>query len=236
MKEEKFILPTHVGIIMDGNRRWAKERKLSGSLGHKAGVDNLKKLLVHIFDRGIRYVSVYAFSTENFKREQKEVDYLMNLFRTYFRKEFQEIIDRNVKVVFSGRRENIPDSVWDSMKYLEDQTRDGKNGILNICLNYGGQYEILDMTKKVCQLVLENKISIDQIDLSVIEENLYQKIPAVDLMIRTSGEFRISNFMLYQTAYAEYYFPTTYFPDFNDEHFEQALLEYNKRNRRFGGN
>lgn len=236
MEQEKIILPNHVGIIMDGNGRWATERKLSRSLGHKEGANNLKKLLTYIYDRGIHYVSVYAFSTENFKRDKKEVDYLMNLFSTFFKRDFQEIIDRKIKVVFSGRRENVPDSVWDSMKYLEDKTKDGENGILNICLNYGGQYEILDMTKKVCQLVLENKITIDQIDLNIIEDNLYNKLPAIDFMIRTSGEYRSSNFMLYQTAYAEYYFPTTYFPDFNEGEFEKALLEYNKRNRRFGGN
>lgn len=236
MSNGEIKLPIHVGIIMDGNGRWAQERGLSRSEGHREGANNLKKLLPHIYDCGIRYVSVYAFSTENFNRAKEEVHYLMKLFMNYFRKSFQEVIDRNVKVVFSGRRENIPKEVWDSMSYLTEITKNGENGILNICLNYGGQYEIVDMTKRVCVMVMNGSLSIDEIDKEIVEENLYQKMPAIDLVIRTSGEQRSSNFMPFQSAYAEYYFPKTYFPDFNSQQFDQAIEEYQKRNRRFGGN
>ena len=149
---------------------------------------------------------------------------------------YKTIIDRGVKVVFSGRKEPIPEDVWDSMNYLMDVTKDGKNGVLNVCLNYGGDNEIVDMVKKVSELVVEGNITIEDIDKQIVKNNLYCIMPEIDLMIRTSGEQRSSNFMLYQAAYAEYYFPKTYFPDFDKKEFELSLLEYNKRNRRFGGN
>lgn len=229
-------LPNHLGIIMDGNGRWATEKGLPRWKGHQAGAENLENLLEHIYKKKIPYVSIYAFSTENFKREAKEVSYLMNLFISTFQKKFSKIKKQNVKVIFSGRRENIPDDVWNAMKEIEEETKEGINGTLNICLNYGGQYEIVDMTKKIAEMVAKNELSLTEITKEVVEENLYQKLPPLDYVIRTSGELRTSNFMIYQSAYAEYYFPKTYFPDFNEEEFDLALIEYNKRKRRFGGN
>ena len=228
-------LPNHVGIIMDGNGRWATKRGLKRSLGHKKGSETLEKLLDHIYNLGIKYVSVYAFSTENFKRDKSEVDYLMDLFVKMFSLKKKIFIRNELKVIFSGRRDNLRDDVVESIEKLEDATKDFKRGVFNICLNYGGRYEIIDMTKKISSLVKEGKINIIDIDEALVNKYMYQELPPLDFVIRTSGEQRISNFMLWQASYAEYYFPDTLFPDFDPIEFDKALEEYQKRNRRFGG-
>ncbi len=234
MKDD-LIIPNHVGIIMDGNGRWAQKRGLARSLGHKAGADNLLSLCKHISKVGVKYLSLYAFSTENFKREAGEVNYLMNLFIELFNSKLKELSDNNVKVIFSGRREPLPEKVLKAMDEVVTYSENNTGLILNICINYGGRAEIVDMTKKLCELYKDNKITLDDIDYDLVNKNLYHELPDVDLVIRTSGELRISNFMLYQSSYAEYYFPETLFPDFNEEEFDKAILEFNKRNRRFGG-
>lgn len=234
MKDD-LIIPNHVGIIMDGNGRWAQKRGLARSLGHKAGADNLLSLCKHISKVGVKYLSLYAFSTENFKREVGEVNYLMNLFIELFNSKFKELSDNNVKVIFSGRREPLPEKVLKAMDEVVTYSENNTGLILNICINYGGRAEIVDMTKKLCELYKDNKITLEDIDYDLVNKNLYHELPDVDLVIRTSGELRISNFMLYQSSYAEYYFPETLFPDFNEEEFDKAILEFNKRNRRFGG-
>ena len=228
---EELKIPKHVGLILDGNGRWAKERGLARSAGHKAGYENLKTLALHILDKGTEYLSVYAFSTENFKREEKEVTYIMDLFAKQLRKDAKYFFKHNVKVVFSGRRDNLRDDVIETMEYLMNETKDGTRGVLNICLNYGSRAEIVDMTKKI----IEKGIDKEDITDEVIRENMYNNLPDIDFLIRTSGEMRVSNFMLWQLSYAEFYFPTTYFPDFNEEEYDKALLAYNKRDRRFGG-
>lgn len=229
------VYPNHLGIIMDGNGRWAKERGLNRSAGHKAGADNLIKLLDYIYkNTPIKVVSLYAFSTENFKREKSEVDYLMKLFVTLFNSKLESIKKNNVKVVFSGRRENLPKSVIDSMDKITNDTKDNTKGILNICLNYGGDYEIVDMTKKIAKQVLDGTIKVEDITKEVVSRNLYQDLPPLDFVIRTSGEMRISNFMIYQSSYTEYDFPDTYFPDYDIKCLEKSLDCYRKRNRRFG--
>jgi len=229
------VYPNHLGIIMDGNGRWAKERGLNRSAGHKAGADNLIKLLDYIYkNTPIKAVSLYAFSTENFKREKSEVDYLMKLFVTLFNSKLESIKKNNVKVVFSGRRENLPKSVIDSMDKITNDTKDNTKGILNICLNYGGDYEIVDMTKKIAKQVLDGTIKVEDITKEVVSRNLYQDLPPLDFVIRTSGEMRISNFMIYQSSYTEYDFPDTYFPDYDIKCLEKSLDCYRKRNRRFG--
>lgn len=234
MKDD-LIIPNHVGIIMDGNGRWAQKRGLARSLGHKAGADNLLSLCKHISKVGVKYLSLYAFSTENFKREAGEVNYLMNLFIELFNSKLKELSDNNVKVIFSGRREPLPEKVLKAMDEVVTYSENNTGLILNICINYGGRAEIVDMTKKLCELYKDNEITLDDIDYDLVNKNLYHELPDVDLVIRTSGELRISNFMLYQSSYAEYYFPETLFPDFNEEEFDKAILEFNKRNRRFGG-
>lgn len=234
MKDD-LIIPNHVGIIMDGNGRWAQKRGLARSLGHKAGADNLLSLCKHISKVGVKYLSLYAFSTENFKREAGEVNYLMNLFIELFNSKLKELSDNNVKVIFSGRREPLPEKVLKAMDEVVTYSENNTGLILNICINYGGRAEIVDMTKKLCELYKDNEITLEDIDYDLVNKNLYHKLPDVDLVIRTSGELRISNFMLYQSSYAEYYFPETLFPDFNEKEFDKAILEFNKRNRRFGG-
>jgi undecaprenyl diphosphate synthase len=222
-------IPNHIGIIVDGNGRWAKERGLSRSMGHKAGADNLKKLSLYIFDQGVSCLSLYVFSTENFKRDIEEVNYLMNLFILMFEKEFEVYKKKNIKVLFSGRKANLKEEVLTAMSIIEEETKDNTKGILNFCLNYGGQQEIVDAVNKV---IKDKK---DNISIEDFNKYLYQDLPPLDLIIRTSGEERLSNFMLYQAAYSELYFINTYFPDFDEKAFDSAILEYNKRDRRFGG-
>lgn len=233
---EEMILPKHVGIIMDGNGRWAKKRGLKRSFGHKKGADNLEKLLKHIFSIGIPYVSVYAFSTENFNRDQEEVNYLMDLFVKYFTKKKKIFIKEELKVIFSGSKENLREDVIEGIKELEDATKNFKRGTFNICLNYGGRLEIVDAIKKIIEDIDKGLIDKNDIDEKLVSHYMYQDLPDLDFVIRTSGEQRISNFMLWQSSYAEYYFPNTLFPDFDAKEFDKALEEYNKRNRRFGGN
>lgn len=228
-------LPVHVGIIMDGNGRWAKKRGLARSLGHSAGAKNLKKLLRHIYKRGIKYVSVYAFSTENFKRSKEEVDYLMKLFIKMFKTNAKEFIKDKIKVVFSGSRNNLSEELNNAMDDLEEKTKDFENGIFNVCLNYGGRSEIIDATKKIAKLVKDGKLAIEDIDEEVLDNNMYNRLPDLDFVIRTSGEMRTSNFMPWQSTYAEYYFPDTLFPDFDEKQFDIAIEEFQKRSRRFGG-
>lgn len=232
---EKMVLPNHVGIIMDGNGRWAIKRGLRRSVGHKKGADNLEKLLNHIYNLGIKYVSIYAFSTENFKRDPDEVDYLMDLFVKMFTKKKSIFIKNELKVLFSGKRDNLRKDVREGIQNIEKETSSLTKGVLNICLNYGGRMEIVEMTKRVVNDVLNNKLSILDIDESLISSYMYQNLPDLDFVIRTSGEMRISNFMLWQSSYAEYYFPETLFPDFDEKEFDKAIEIFNNRNRRFGG-
>jgi len=222
-------IPNHVGIIVDVNGRWAKEKGLSRSLGHKAGAENLKKLSLYIFKKGVKYLSLYVFSTENFKRDVEEVNYLMDLFIKYFNNEFKLYKKENIKVVFSGRKEGLSNNIINAINTNEKETHNNTKGVLNFCLNYGSQYEIIDTCNKI---IKDNK---EEIDLETFNKYLYQDLPMIDLMIRTSGEQRLSNFMLYQLAYAELYFTNTYFPDFNEEAFDLAVETFNKRDRRFGG-
>ena len=229
------MLPNHVGIIMDGNGRWATKRGLNRSLGHKAGADNLKKLLRYIYKRGIKYTSIYAFSTENFKRSNEEVEYLMNLFIRLFSKETKVFNEEEIRVIFSGSKENLRKDVIDAMASLEESTKDNKNGVLNICLNYGSRLEIVDAFKNIASKIKSSDLSIDDINEELIDKYMYQVLPPLDFVIRTSGEQRTSNFMLWQSTYAEYYFPKTLFPDFDEKEFEKAIEEYNTRKRRFGG-
>ncbi len=225
----------HVAIIMDGNGRWAKKRGLNRSMGHKEGSKVLEELCLHAVSKKISYLSVFAFSTENFKRSKEEVDFLMNLFIEMFRKKFKELHKHGVKVVFSGRREPLRQDVLASMDEIVEKTKDNDKLVFNICLNYGGHTEIIDTTKKICQNVIDGKITLDDIDDNLFSKELYQDLPPIDLLIRTSGEYRVSNFMLWQMSYSEFYFTDTLFPDFHKEEFDKAILAYYERDRKFGG-
>jgi len=234
MNEEK--IPNHVAIILDGNRRWAKEHKLPKLEGHRRGFENIRKLTNYIFSRGVKYLSVFAFSTENFKRTQDEVKYLMDMFVKEFKKEYVSLHKDNIKVIFSGRKSGLRSDVLDAMEEISSLTKDNTGGVFNICLNYGGHAEIVDATKEIAKLVLDNKLSIDDITEEEFAKHLYQDLPPIDLMIRTSGEVRLSNFMLWQLSYAEMYFPDCHWPAFNESEFDKAIRAYNCRERRFGGN
>ena len=231
----ELIIPNHIGIIMDGNGRWAVERGLTRTMGHKKAVSTLKELCIHMADLKVPYCSLYAFSTENFKRDKKEVDYLMNLFISSFQKEFSFLKEKNVKVLFSGREDPLPKDVLKAMDKIMDETKNNTGLVLNICINYGAVSEIEDMVKKICIKYNDGDININDINPELILKNMYQDLPMLDFVIRTSGEQRLSNFMLYQASYAEFYFPKVYFPDFDNCEFDKAIEEFNKRNRRFGG-
>ena len=225
----------HVGIIMDGNGRWAEKKGLIRSQGHLAGSKNLETLIKHIFKRGVKVLSIYAFSVENFKRDKEEVDYLMNLFVKVLKSKFDYLKKQKVKIVFSKKATGLREDLEKLIQEIEFETKDNQEHILNICLNYSAEEEILDMVKKISQKVLTEEIEIEKITKEIINKNLYQDLPPVDLLIRTSGEYRLSNFMMYQLSYAELYFTNTLFPDFKAKDFDLALDEYYKRNRRFGG-
>lgn len=230
MDLSKVKIPNHVAIILDGNGRWAKERGFSRSKGHDAGYQNLKKISKYIFSCGVKVLSLYCFSTENFKRSDEEVSHLMNIFVTLCNNEVNLFNDNNIKVVFSGRDEPLSKKVIEARDYMTECTKNNTGGILNICLNYGGRAEIVDAVKKI----ISTDISADDINEDMFSKYLYQDLPNVDLMIRTSGEIRLSNFLLWQNSYAEFYFPNVYFPDFDEEQFDQALISYTERDRRFG--
>ena len=227
-------VPNHLGIIVDGNGRWAKARGKIRSLGHKAGFERLETIVKYAATKGVKYISLFVFSTENFKRSKDEVDYLMNLFTHNFRKMVKKFNKENMKVVFSGRREPLEDRVYEGMQEMTESTKNNTGMVVNFCLNYGGHAEIVDATKKIAEEVKEGKLNIEDINDEVFNKHLYHDLPQLDFLIRTSGEVRVSNFMLWQMAYAEMYFPTTYFPDFDKSCFDDAILAYNKRDRRFG--
>lgn len=232
---EKFY-PEHVAIILDGNRRWAKRQGLPQLKGHQRGFENIRELVPYIIDKGVKYLSVFAFSTENFKRTEEEVKYLMDLFVDMFKKECDKIHKEDIKIVISGRRENLRPDVLEAIDYITEKTKDNKRGVFNVCLNYGGQQEIADGTKRIVEDVQAGKISIDDIDENLLYKYMYNELPPIDLLIRTSGEERISNFMIYSLSYAEMYFPEVCFPAFDKDEFEKAIDVYNSRERRFGGN
>lgn len=226
-------IPRHVAIIVDGNGRWAKERGLTRMQGHDAGFKNLKALANHIFDRGVEYISFYVFSTENFKRSKEEVGHLMDIFVLLCRHELKTFMKNNIRVIFSGGDEPLPQKVIEARDWIAEQTKNNTAGTINFCLNYGGRAEIVNAVKKIARDKTPEEI--EELTEQEFSKYLYQDLPDVDLMIRTSGELRLSNFLLWQNSYAEFYFPKTKFPDFHEDDFDQALVEYTSRDRRFGG-
>ena len=221
----------HVALIVDGNGRWAKQRGKIRSEGHLAGSKMLERIILHAArNTDIEVLSLYVFSTENFKRDKDEVKYLMNLFLKWFTISGKKYRKDNIKIIFSGRKEPLSDEVYNAMKKLEERTKDHTGLIVNFCLNYGGRAEIVDATKKI----IEAGLKPEDITEETFKKYLYQNLPDVDLMIRTSGELRLSNFLLWEVSYSEFYFPETKFPDFSSDDFDDAILAFNKRDRRFG--
>lgn len=230
-----MIVPNHVGIIVDGNGRWATQKGKKRSEGHLAGSKNLDNLCQYIFDKGVKILSLYVFSTENFKRSDEEVNYLMDLFIKKFKNDFKIFNKKDIRIVFSGRREPLRQEILDIVDDITYKTKDNKSGILNFCLNYGSHAEIIDAVKKINKDIINNKLVIDELNDDIFKNYLYNNLPDVDLLIRTGGEVRLSNFMLWQCAYAELYFTDILFPDFNEAELEKALDSYSKRDRRYGG-
>ena len=225
----------HIGIIVDGNGRWAQERGKIRSEGHKAGAETLEKIILYTNQKQLaNYLSLYVFSTENFNRSSEEVNYLMELFMKWFKKAKDKYNSENIKVLFSSNKTFLKPEIVAAINELEEATKDNTGLVVNFCLSYGGRQEIIDATKKIVEDIKCGNITARDIDEKMYHNYLYQDLPDIDFMIRTSGENRISNFMLWQISYAELYFPKTYFPDFTPECLEEAIKEYEKRDRRFG--
>ncbi|MDY0023322.1 MAG: isoprenyl transferase [Candidatus Izemoplasmatales bacterium] len=234
--DNNLIIPEHIAIILDGNGRWAKKRKMPRTYGHQRGVENIRTIAIAASNMGIKALSVYAFSTENWSRPKAEVDFLMKLpgeFEKRFKDEFKK---HDIKVMFSGRKTHLSQENLTILERITENTKDRKGLILNICFDYGSRTEIIEAVKLIAQDVLNGKTKIDEITESNIENYLYTKdLPKLDLLIRPSGEIRLSNFLLWQAAYAELYFCETYWPAFSQKDLEKAIIDFSKRERRFGG-
>lgn len=225
----KKNIPNHVAIIMDGNGRWAKKRGLTRSFGHMEGAKSLRKALEYFIEIGVKYLTVYAFSTENWNRSEDEVSTLMNLFLKYIKSERKNMMKNGIRFYVSGRKNNIPKNLSEEIDRLQEDTKTNNKITLNIAFNYGGRAEIIDAIKKMSNADIEN------LDENNFSQFLYNDFPDPDLVIRTSGEFRISNFLLWQIAYSEFYVTDTLWPDFDKTEIDKAIDSYNKRDRRFGG-
>ena len=229
-------LPKHIGIIMDGNGRWAKKRGLPRSAGHKAGAEGLKKIVTRANELGIKYITVYAFSTENWKRPKSEVDFLMNLLMDYLINAEKNLAGENVKIRAIGSRKELSHKMCEQIEKTEELTKDRTGIVMNIALNYGGREEIVNAVKSICTRVQEGSLDIDDITEDTVDCNLYTAHqPDVDLLIRTSGEQRLSNFMMWQVSYAEMIFVKKTWPDFKPEDLLECIRIYQGRGRRFGG-
>lgn len=229
-------LPQHLAIIMDGNGRWAKKRGLPRSAGHRAGVDTLRKVIEMCVELKIQVLTVYAFSTENWKRPQDEVSILMNLIVEYLRRELDEMHKQNIRIRPIGDISALPGEARDEMNRAMEATKKNSGLQFNVALNYGGRREIVEAARAIARKVVENKISPEEITEKVFADHLFTAgQPEPDLLIRPSGELRISNFLLWQLAYAEFYYTNIYWPDFNKSELLKAILDFQKRNRRYGG-
>ena len=229
-------LPRHVAIIMDGNGRWANNRGLIRTAGHRAGANTLRNVVRMAGDLGIEALTVYAFSTENWKRPHTEVDFLMKLFSEYLAKEFDELHKSNVRIRFIGRTDELPKQLIKEAIAAEEQMKDNTGLRFNVAMNYGGQDEIVRAARKLAQRAVDGDIKPEDISEAMLEDCLdTHGMPPVDLVIRTSGDIRISNFLLWQSAYAEYWFTDVNWPDFTPERFVEALKDFAGRKRRFGG-
>ncbi len=236
VREDFAKLPRHVGIIMDGNGRWAKKHKLNVAMGHRQGVETLREIIRHTDDLKIEALTIYAFSTENWNRSHEEVSALMQLILDFFRSEIDELDEKNVRILILGEKDVFPPKQRDVLIEAERRTADNTGLTLNICLNYGGRAELVRATKAIVEDVQCGRLSLSDVDESTIADHLYTAgQPDVDLMIRTSGEMRLSNFLLYQCAYAEFLFPKVLWPDFTVQDYDAALMAYGGRERRFGG-
>ena len=233
--EEAKKLPKHVAIIMDGNGRWAKKHKLSVSRGHRQGTETLREIIRHTDDLGIKVLSLYAFSTENWNRSEEEVAALMQLILDFFASEIDELDAKNIRILILGDKGRLPAKQRKTLIEAEERTAGNTRLRLNIAVNYGSRAELVKAAREIAALVKEGKLREDEITEQTISDHLYTcGQPDVDLVIRTSGEQRLSNFLLYQNAYAEFIFPETLWPDFTVQDYDQALAAFMHRDRRYG--
>lgn len=236
MSSDRKAMPKHIGIIMDGNGRWAKQRNMPRTQGHKEGVKRVMDIVEVAYQMEIPYLSLFAFSTENWKRPKKEIENLMILLRTFLVKYIDKLEANGVKLNILGEIAPLGEKTSALIREALDRTKEGNRMILNIGLNYGGQDEILRAAKIIAQKAREGTIDPETIDKACFEEHLYTKDqPPLDLLIRPSGELRVSNFMLYQMAYSEFWFSNVLWPDFTETEFKKAIENYRERDRRFGG-
>ncbi|EJP6473334.1 isoprenyl transferase [Clostridium botulinum] len=232
---DKNNIPKHIAIIMDGNGRWAKERNLPRTMGHKAGVETIREIVKECNNLGVKYLTLYAFSTENWKRPKDEVSALMSLLVQYLRKEVKELNENNVVVNAIGDIEELPEVCVNELKKAYEETKNNTGLILNLALNYGGRDEIIRAVKNMYEDIKLGKIREEEVNEDIISNYLYTKGMAdPDLIIRPSGEKRISNFLLWQCAYSEFWYSDIKWPDFKKEHLHKAIYDYQNRDRRFG--
>ena len=233
---DKDKLPQHLAIIMDGNGRWAERRGLPRSAGHREGAKTVRKLITNCLDFNIPILTIFAFSTENWKRPKNEITYLIKLFERVLSREKANLVKNNIKINFIGRLDNLPNSLTEKMKELHESTKRNNKLILNIAINYSGRTEIVDALKSILLKIDKKKLSIEEINENIIRDNLYtHNLPDPDLLIRTAGEMRISNFMLWQIAYTELWVTPVFWPDFDENNLVEAIRNFQKRVRKYGG-
>jgi len=233
---DKDKLPQHLAIIMDGNGRWAERRGLPRSAGHREGAKAVRRVITNCLDFNIPILTIFAFSTENWKRPKKEIIYLVKLFERVLSREKANLVKNNIKINFIGRLDNLPNSLIEKMKELHESTKRNNKLILNIAINYSGRTEIVDALKSILLKIDNKKLSIEEINENTIRDNLYtHNLPDPDLLIRTAGEMRISNFMLWQIAYTELWVTPVFWPDFDENNLVEAIRNFQKRVRKYGG-
>ena len=228
-------IPEHVAIIMDGNRRWAKEKGLPAMIGHREGVKSVERVLKWAGETGVKILTLYTFSTENWKRPKKEVDFLIRLLENYLNNKMQDLNKNNIRLMTIGRIDRFSQSLHEKIEKVKDLTKGNSGVILNLALDYGGRDEIINATGKIAKDVLSGKVNAKDISEDLFSKYLYtNKLPDPDLLIRTGGEFRVSNFLLWQISYSELYITKKLWPDFTKKDFEKAVSAYTKRDRRQG--
>jgi len=229
-------LPEHVAIIMDGNGRWAKKRSINRIRGHHQGAETVREIVRTSREIGLSWLTLYAFSEENWKRPQREIGALMKLLKRFLKGELEEMQENGIRLQSIGRIEKLPEDTRNVLLDVMDQTASNKDMVLTLALSYGGRQEILDATRKIGAEIEKGKISADEISEQLISNSLYSReMPDPELLIRTSGEYRVSNFLLWQIAYAEIYITPTLWPDFSKDEYLEAIQDFQKRKRRFGG-
>ena len=233
---DKNKIPQHLAIIMDGNGRWAERRGLPRSAGHREGAKTVRKIITSCLDLNIPILTIFAFSTENWKRPKREINYLIKLFTRVLGREKANLVKNNIQINFIGRLNNLPNSLTEKMKELHECTKSNDKLILNIAINYSGRTEIVDALKSILLKIDKKTLSIEGINENTIKDNLYtNNLPDPDLLIRTAGEMRVSNFMLWQIAYTELWVTPVFWPDFDENNLVEAIRNYQRRVRKYGG-